>query len=277
MQTFAGLPPVWMNPVSPSYFAALGLPVVRGRTFLETESNAVIVSETAARAMWPNQDPIGKTWNVENATRTVVGIVKESGASAIVDPLAVEAYIPDTDIWIERAALLVHTKGDPAAVASAIVAIGSTNREPLSVELMRAAREQALDSRSRLLIIIGSLSLIATALAAAGMFALVTFAVAQRTREIGIRMAIGASRSAILSALYSQNAMPVLWGVVSGGLAGVALGKIARGLVFLPADPLDPRGFMLGIASFLVIALLATASPAIRALRIDPAVTLRSD
>jgi putative ABC transport system permease protein len=109
------------------------------------------------------------------------------------------------------------------------------------------------------------------------MFALVAFAVAQRTREIGIRMAIGAGPSAILKALVDQNVGPVIFGVVAGTAAGIGLGKIVRGLVFIPLNPLDWAGFASGIAAFCVIAALATLAPALKALRIDPASTLRSD
>jgi predicted permease len=277
MRSLPGLPPVWMNPVAPSYFAALKIPVVRGRTFQPGERDAVIVSESAARAVWPNEDPLGKTWNIENAVRMVVGVVKDSGANLIADAESVEAYIPDTGVWTDRAALILHTKGDPAPLMRGIVQAGSASGEPVSAELMRSPHEQAIEGQLKMLTIIGSLSVIATALAAAGMFALVAFAVAQRTREIGIRMAIGAGPSAILKALVDQNVGPVIFGVVAGTAAGIGLGKIVRGLVFIPLNPLDWAGFASGIAAFCVIAALATLAPALKALRIDPASTLRSD
>jgi hypothetical protein len=277
IESLPGLPPVWMNPVAPSYFAALKIPVVRGRTFQPGERDAVIVSESAARAVWPDQDPLGKTWDVENALRIVVGVVKDSGANLIAGAESVEAYIPDTGTWIDRAALILHTRGDPAPLLRGIVLAGSASGEPVSAELMRSSHEQAIENQLRLLTIIGSLSVVATALAAAGIFALVAFAVAQRTREIGIRMAIGAGRSAIIDALVRQNFGPVVFGVVAGTAAGIGLGKVVRGLVFIPFNPLDWAGFVSGIAAFCAIAALATLSPALRALRIDPASTLRSD
>ena len=276
-ETQPGLPPLWLNPVAPLYFAAMKIPLVRGRTFLPGEQDAVIVSESAARAVWPDADPVGKTWNFKNALRTVVGVVKDSGANLIADSESVEAYIPDTGEWIDRAALILHTKGDPAPLMRGIVQAGSTGGEPVGAELMRSSHEQAIDNQLRLLTIIGSLSAIATALAAAGMFALVAFAVAQRTREIGIRMAIGAGPSAILKALADQNVSPVVIGIAVGTAAGISLGKIVRGMAFLPVNPLDAGGFVSGIAGFCVIAALATLAPALKALRIDPAATLRSD
>ena len=277
MESLPGLPPVWWNPVAPSYFDALKIPILRGRTFLAGEDNAVIVSESAARAAWPNEDPVGKTWNVQNAVRTVVGVVKDSGASLIVDAESVEAYIPDTGMWIDRAGLILHTKGDPAALMRAITLATLASGEPVWAEAMTSSHEEALDSSRKLLTIIGSLSLVATVLAGTGMFALVAFAVAQRTREIGIRMAIGAGRTAVLRALLGENIRPVFFGVIAGTIAGIGLGKVTRGLVYLQANPLDPAGFAMGIAAFAAIAGLATLSPALKALRIDPASTLRSD
>ena len=237
----------------------------------------MIVSESAARAAWPNEVPVGKTWNVQNAVRTVVGVVKDSGASLIVDAESVEAYIPDTGMWIDRAGLILHTKGDPAALMRAITLATLASGEPVWAEAMTSSHEEALDSSRKLLTIIGSLSLVATVLAGTGMFALVAFAVAQRTREIGIRMAIGAGRTAVLRALLGENIRPVFFGVIAGTIAGIGLGKVTRGLVYLQANPLDPAGFAMGIAAFAAIAGLATLSPALKALRIDPASTLRSD
>jgi predicted permease len=277
MRSLPGLPPVWLNPIAPSYFAALKIPLVRGRTFFPGEHDAVIVSESAARAVWPNQDALGKRWLIENALRTVVGVAKDSGANLVADATSVEAYIPDTGAWTDRAALILHTKGDPAHLMGDLAQAGVVAGEPLSIELIRSAHEQALDSQRKMLTVIGSLSAVATLLAAAGMFAFVAFAVAQRTREIGIRMAIGASPFAILSTLLKQNIGPVIVGIAAGTFAGIGLGKITRGLVYMQADPLDPAGFASGIAAFGLIAAVAILAPALKALRIDPASTLRSD
>jgi putative ABC transport system permease protein len=120
--------------------------------------------------------------------------------------------------------------------------------------------------------------LIATLLASTGMFALLAFAVGQRTREIGIRMAIGARHGDIVRVLVSQHVVPVGSGVVAGILLALVLGRVARSIQLVtPGQQVDPVGFAAGLACFALIAVLATLSPVLRALRIDPSSTLRHE
>src|SRR3979409_2250018 len=94
----------------------MNLPVVRGRIFLPGEQNAVIVSESAARAVWPNQNPVGKSWNLAGAERTLTGVVKDSGANLLAESDSIEAYVPIQGVDVERSALILHTRGDPASL-----------------------------------------------------------------------------------------------------------------------------------------------------------------
>jgi putative ABC transport system permease protein len=109
-----GLPHVNRNAVASSYFSMMNLPVLRGRTFLPSEQNAVIVSESAARAVWPNQNPIGKIWNLAGAERTVTELLRDSGANLLADFESIEAYVPIQGADVDRSALVLHTRGDPA-------------------------------------------------------------------------------------------------------------------------------------------------------------------
>jgi len=119
---------------------------------------------------------------------------------------------------------------------------------------------------------------VASALAAAGMFALIAFAVAQRKRELGIRIAIGATSHHILAVLLSQNVRPWALGAVAGSILAAVLSRLVRSMVMLQnRDTVDIVGFAAGLACFVLIAALATLSPAIRALRIDPSTTLREE
>jgi predicted permease len=270
-----GLPPVYTNCVAPNYFDAMGLPVLRGRAFHNGETGAAIVSETAARAIWPNEDPVGKSWQFENARRTVVGVVKDSGANLVVDSLSVEAYIPIEPSRVDQSAVIVHIKGDPSRFIRAVPAMSASMGGQVTVLSMAARREDTLDSGRKLISVLASLGLIATVLAAAGMFAMVAFAVAQRTREIGIRMAIGARPSDILRTLLYQNYAPIGFGMMAGTALGIGLGMVARSIIEIVDSPLDPPGFAAGLAAFLLIAALAVLSPALKALRIDPSSTLR--
>jgi putative ABC transport system permease protein len=122
------------------------------------------------------------------------------------------------------------------------------------------------------------MSVVATALAATGMFALVAFAVARRKHELGIRIAIGARPRHILTVLLEQNAMPMAIGVMAGAILAMVLGRLVRSAIVLQNhDPVDTTGFAAGLVCFVAVAVLATLSPAMRALRIDPSVTLREE
>jgi ABC-type antimicrobial peptide transport system permease subunit len=276
MNNLPGLPPVYTNYVAPNYFDALRIPVLRGRPFRPGETGSAIVAESAARVIWPNQDPIGKTWQFENSLRTVVGVVKDSGSNLTIDSGSVEAYIPIEPGYADRSAVLVHTRGGmPLLLIRAIPAMSAARGEQVNVYSMAASRESRLDGQRKIITVLGTLGFIATVLAAAGMFAMVAFAVAQRRREIGIRMAIGAAPRNILHILLHQNYVPVAVGTIVASGLGIVLGKVARSVVDIVEDPLDPMGFAAGLAAFLLIAALATLSPALKALRIDPSSTLR--
>lgn len=271
----SGLPPVYTNHVAPNYFAAMKLPILRGRSFLPGETSAAIVSESAARAIWPNDDPIGKSWQFQSSRRTVVGIVKDSGANLVVDSQSVEAYLPIDPAQADFSAIVLHAKGDLAGLIRAIPAMSASMGEQVSIVPMVQSRENVLDALQKTITTVLSLGLIAAILAAAGMFAMVAFAVAQRTREIGIRIALGARPHDVLDSALDRMYLPVFTGMIAGAVLGVAVGRVVRSMVPIIDTPLDPSGFAAGLAAFLVIAFLATLSPALKALRIDPASTLR--
>jgi putative ABC transport system permease protein len=126
--------------------------------------------------------------------------------------------------------------------------------------------------------LISSIGVLATVLAAAGMFALVAFAVAQRKRELGIRIAIGAKHRHILGVLLAQNTKPMLAGAVAGTILAMILSRLVRSFVVLSSgDTVDVPGFAAGLTIFALVAALATLWPALHALRIDPAATLREE
>ena len=276
--TQPGLPHIYLNPVAASYFGVMNLPLVRGRTFLPGEVSAVIVNESAARAVWPNQDPVGQIWKVAGAKRTVVGVVRDSGANLLAEVDSIEAYLPIDRTDLDRTSLILHTRADPGVVARMIPGAASAAGETVGVSLMRTSRDNALLSQQRLVTLIASIGAVASALAAAGMFALIAFAVAQRKRELGIRIAIGATSHHILAVLLAQNVRPWALGAVAGSILAAVLSRLVRSMVMLQnRDTVDIVGFAAGLACFVLIAALATLSPAIRALRIDPSTTLREE
>jgi hypothetical protein len=272
-----GLPHVYKNAVAASYFSVMNLPFVLGRTFSPGET-ALIVSESAARAVWPNQNPVGKRWKLSGVERTVVGVVKDSGANLLADPDSIEAYLPIQGTDVDGSALILHTRGDPAVLAHLIPSTAATVNEPVSVTLVRGSRENLLEAQRKMVTLFGSIGAVATALAAAGMFALVAFALAQRRRELGIRIAIGATPRHILGILLAQNARPMAAGAFAGVILAATLTRLVRSLIVLQnRGAVDVIGFATGLGVFVLAAGLATLSPALRALRIDPSETLREE
>ncbi len=272
-----GAPPLRRDAVAPSYFRLMDLPVVRGRSFEARESGAAMVSESAARAIWPNQDPLGKPIRLAGVERSVVGVVKDSGANLVTDAESVEVYVPVDSSNALHCGLILRARGEPAALVRAIAPAASLVNETVGVSLMRSNREGILEAFRRLMTVIGSVGLVATVLAAAGMFALVAFTVAQRTRELGIRMAIGAGPLQILDVLLRQNVKPAAFGMAAGILLAGGLWQLVRSIVPLRSHAFDVTGFALGLGAFVLVAVLATLSPAVRALRIDPSRTLREE
>jgi ABC-type antimicrobial peptide transport system permease subunit len=143
---------------------------------------------------------------------------------------------------------------------------------------MRSSRDNYIDAQRRLATLIGSIGAVATALAAAGMFALVAFAVAQRKRELGIRIAIGARPRHVLSVLLTQNLRPTGLGIFAGVVLAIILFQLVRSIIVVQGrESFDLIGFAAGLAFFIAVAAVASLVPASRALRIDPSETLREE
>jgi predicted permease len=264
--------PALSQQVAPSYFTLLGLSVIRGRTFLDREPNVVMVSESAARAMWPDRDALGQIWSGPGGSRfEVVGIVKDSGLSVRRGSTPGEAYFPVPAANLSRSALLVHTNGDPHRLLRDARAAAAPAGVTPSATTMADTLDLPQQSMANVIGLLGSL---ATLLAFTGVFGLVSFAVAQRTREIGVRVALGARRIDILRMVLAHQARPLAYGSLAGIGLAIAASQTLRSQLHGLA-PLDPISFGAGVAGVAAVALAAMLLPARRALRIDPASVLR--
>jgi len=269
-----GSPRLYVNGVPASYFPVMHIPIIRGRAFVPSDQDVVIVSESAARALWPNQEPLGNICDFSGRKWTVVGVAGDSGANTAADADSVEVYTPLGDDNVRNAVLIVHTNTDPAPLITAARAAVTTPGMASSVWLMQTRMNQRSDGVRGAIMVIGSLGAVATLLAAIGIFGLVSFAVSQRTREIGVRMALGARGLDILRAVLSQYAAPVGIGVVAGVALAIALSQILRSQI-PKVDFIDPLSYAAGLMLFAAIAFAAALVPATRALRIDPSAALR--
>jgi ABC-type antimicrobial peptide transport system permease subunit len=257
--------------VAPTYFQFMNLPVARGRTFFAGEGNVSVVSESLARTIWPNEDPVGKTLERRGVARIVVGVVKDSGLG-LLNPGTNEAYAPIANL--SNATLFVHTLGDLRALTRNLRAAVSVPGTTPSIAPIHGVLGISTDSQAGTLF--GVLGVIATALAFIGILGLVAFAVAQRTREIGVRLAIGAQSSDILRTVIGQYAIALSMGALAGVALAAASAQILQGKLFgLP--PIDLPSYAIGLGLFGAVALVAILLPARRALGINPASALRSE
>ena len=279
-----GIPADW-NIVEPGFFRTLGVRLLRGRDFDpgDTISAApvVIVNDALARAAWPGADPVGRqleTETTEGVRRvTVVGVAEDARFMSVAEPAQPYVYAPLAQVYQGRINLLVKTSG-----ASAIPGVRALVREmnpnlpvtealPLSDITALGTIPQRIAAA-----IAGTLGIVGLLLAAIGIYGVTAFAVSRRTREIGIRMALGADRGDVMRLILRQGATLAGIGILIGvGVAAVG-GQVIRSLLY-GISGMDPLTFGGACGLFLAVALVATYIPARRALRVDPMVALRSE
>jgi putative ABC transport system permease protein len=280
-----------MRIVTPGYFAAMGIPVLRGRGITEHDRNGsppvVVVSETAARMMFGGDDPLGHRF--ELGTRMglgrgrvggevvgVVGDVKDVSLRAAPRPLI---YAVHRQFPVGFLQVVLRTTGDPRALAEPArrVVAGVDPNVPLyRVQTLGQLVRGSVAQARFLTVVLGLCATVALALAAIGIYGVVAYAVAQRTRELGIRLALGARAADILWLVLRQGAM--LGGLGAAlGLAAALLATRALGRLLYQVAPTDPITFGLGTLGLLVVALLASYLPARRAAGVDPVEALRHE
>jgi putative ABC transport system permease protein len=274
------------------YFAALGIPLQRGRTFTDFDTAAstpvCIVNDAFVREYARGRDPIGLHVEVdamgmrgpEKAVREIVGVsgqVKVDGLDERKD--AIEIYVPITQNPWFWATFVVQTDGDPTAIASAARAAVARVDKDQAVTRIRTMQEVFLQSTAQPRFraeLVGAFAMLALLLAAVGIFGVLAFAVSQRTREFGIRLALGARGSDVLRLVVRSGLKLMLIGIAIGLTASALLTRSLASLLFA-VTPLDPLTFAITTITLAAVAVAACAAPALRAARVDPAVTLRQE
>jgi predicted permease len=267
---------------TPDYFRTMEIPLVKGRFFNEFDGlpNAqpvVIVDEKFAQRFWPDQDPIGKhVWNDPKRPSTivgVVGVVKQYGLD--VDGRIV-VYRPSVGLLGYQVA---RTSGDPAAVAREMVRAIQAIDPTIPVYDIRTMRDRMSSSMARQrfsMIMLGAFAAFALILAAVGVYGVMSYLVTQSTHDIGVRMALGAQRGAIVTMIVRHGAELTAAGIVIGLAAALLLTRVMATLLF-GVSATDPATFAAVPLLLGVIALLASYLPALRATRVDPVVALRDE
>ena len=274
--------------VSPGYLEAMRIPLRRGRAFTDADragqAPVVLVGESFARRRWPDRDPIGeqlKLGDTAGVWRTVVGVVGDVRQTSLTTEVPNSIYVPETQWYFADGAMsfAVRTRGDPAALAPALRrAIWAIDKDQpiVRVATMPMVVAGTEDARRFVMVLFLAFAGVALALAAAGIYGVISGAVVERTREVGIRAALGASRGEILAMVVRQGLTMAGAGVAIGIVAALALSRLVAALLYaVPA--IDPVTY-LAVAVLLVgVAALACWVPAWRAARLDPAVVLRSE
>jgi len=273
--------------VTPGYLAAVGIRLVRGRLLTEADQQnaplVVLISNTAAERWWPHQDPIGRRVKVPGFDyqpqpwRTVVGIVQDVKQAGLDAPPTMQIYLPHAQYRTGYLTLVVRTKSDPLALA-AEVRRQVTEVDPEQAVSNIATLDQVLfdsiASRRFSATLLGTLAGLGLLLASVGVYGVISYGVSQRTREIGIRMALGAARGDVLSLVVGEGMKLLLLGVGAGAISSLLLTPVLSGLLF-GVSPRDPVAFAASAVFLAAVALLACYVPARRASRIDPMVALR--
>ena len=281
--------------VTPDYFEVLGIKLVDGRLFTESDRTGtppvVVINETAARTFWPGENPIGQCRRIGADTMpctTVVGIVTNARRQRLVESPTTMVYRPldqldpavyDRSVSFFGFAFIARTTRNPRALAEPLRRlIQSTGPNmpyaevrPLSDRLGRQTRSWTLGAT--MFSIFGSLSLL---LAAIGLYSVVSFTVAQRIHEFGVRVALGATSRSLLRLTVVRGVIPVVIGIGAGTVIALAGSRFLKELLF-EVSPRDPAVFVGGGALLFVVAIAASLAPAIRAARVDPMLALRSD
>jgi putative ABC transport system permease protein len=273
--------------VTPGYFAAVGIRLVRGRLLTEADhENAplvVLISNTAAERWWPHQDPIGRRLKVPGFDyqpqpwRTVVGVVQDVKQAGLGAPPTMQIYLPHAQYRNGYLTLVVRTKSDPLALAAEVrrqVAEVDPEQAVSNIASMDQVLFDSIASRRFSAILLGTLAGLGLLLASVGVYGVISYGVSQRTREIGIRMALGAARGDVLSLVVGEGMKLLLLGVGAGAISSLLLTPVLSGLLF-GVSPRDPVAFAASAVFLAAVALLACYVPARRASRIDPMVALR--
>jgi putative ABC transport system permease protein len=275
---------------TPGYFEAMGITPVRGRLFTTADDAkaplVVVINDTMAARYWPGEDPIGKRFHLNTDDRpwlTIVGVIPTVRHNAVVESARAESYLPHAQVAIELGGaqrsmtLAIRTDGDPTAlipnIRQAMREVGP--RLPLGeIQTMEDVTATALAQPRFTTMLLGLLAVLALALASLGVYSTVSVLVTERTREIGIRVALGAERGSILRLVAWEGVVLATVGLGVGIAGALLLTRLLEGLLY-GVDPLDPLTFAAVPAVLAVLTLLACLQPARRAVSVDPAITLR--
>jgi len=274
-------PSIEYNEVSPSYFTTLGIPLLSGRDFTRTDDEnaprVAIVNRTMMTLYWGGQDPIGRRLQVKGGWARVVGVAADSKYESMRETARPFFYVPLRQDFTRAPALYIRTNQPLPSMLSALVREVHTLDANLALYEMITLQEQVNRSTSPQLVAVTLVSILgglALLLAGVGLYGVMSYAVAQSTRELGLRMALGASAANLLRLVISRGLRLTAAGILFGAVAALAMTRLLGKLLY-NVSPHDPWIFISALAVMATTAILACLLPAWRAARTDPARVLR--
>jgi putative ABC transport system permease protein len=276
--------------VSPDYVRTLGMVLQRGRIFTDADNETAplvaLVNDKLARQYWPNEDPVGKRFmwgRFDPASKnppkwvTVVGVVDDTKMYGLANPSRLEVYDPLRQDVNNDMDLVVKSRLDSSALTSEIrgvVAAVDKDQPIFAIATMNKILSDGVSAPRLTLVLLGLFSVLAVILAAIGIYGVISYSVAQRTHEIGVRMTLGAQPLDVLRMVLGQGGKIALVGIVVGIVAAFGLTRLMSGLLF-SVSASDPATFAAVVGLLVLVAIFACYIPARRAMRVDPMVALR--
>jgi len=274
--------------ICPNYFQTMGIPLLKGREFSARDTvnapQVVIVNDSLAKRYWPNEDAVGRTFKLGGPRSTapwltIVGVVRDTHFWSLDYQIVPQMFRPYTQAAWPIMTVVARTAGDPVVFATAIrKAAGDIDREqPVSnVITMEQVIHDSLGFRRFPMLLLGTFAMVALVLAAVGIYGVMSYSVAQRTQEIGIRMALGANRGEVLRLILGRSLVPVLAGVGIGIAGALALTRVLTSLLF-QVSASDPFTFTVVSLLLISVAAIASLAPAVKAASVNPVIALRHE
>ena len=272
--------------VSKDYFSAMGVRLIDGRLFEERDGpgapDVAIVNQTMARTFWPGQSPIGRRVRpgFSDPWCTIIGVVEDAKNAGLDRPAGTEIYLPYAQKQGSGTSgmnVVLRAKGDPSALIGAVRTQLSSLDPTLPISQIRLMDDVIAEAQSRprfLALLLSMFSLVALSIATVGIYGVISYSVARRTREFGLRMVLGAQSSDVVGLVMRQGFTVTMTGIVAGLVAAFALTRLMTRILF-QTRPTDPATFAVVTLLLAAVALVACYIPARRATRVDPATTLR--
>jgi putative ABC transport system permease protein len=279
-------PVVDARPVTPGYFAAMQIPLLAGRDVTDADTPdkdpVAVINETFARQIYPGDNPIGRRFilNLGNSKpHEIVGVVGDVKLMTVEGEIRPTAYLSSRQYAFGMMTFVVRTTGDPARLGPAAVGVIRQIDPLLPVAAVRPLDEVFAESIARPRLTAVTMTVFAAAallLAGLGVYGIVSYSVAQRAREFGIRVALGAKPSQIIGMVVGQNLRIVVAGLILGVAAAIPVTRLMRGLLY-QVGPNDPVTFVAIGAILAAVAMIAAYLPARRGTQVDPVVTLKAE